>query len=687
MGWCASCGKVVVTERDEINGFTCCTGCGRVLDDNVYSSDPMFSKGAGGQSQMEGNYVRDGQHSGFGRFGGRTLGTQSDSHEKTLNKGRLEIVEIVERLHIRPREDVVSAAHRLYTIAVERNFTRGRRTNQVAGACLYIVCRQENKPYMLIDFSDSLQVNVYVLGAVFLQLGRLLRLDQHPIMQKPVDPSLFIHRFADRLQFGKKMHTVANTALRLVASMKRDWMQTGRRPSGICGAALFISSHIYGFQHTKSDVVSVVHICEATLKKRLNEFETTESGQLTAEEFEAKAKEIELQMQTFDASLDPNGLGGISEILCEHKNFGAVHYAHGLCRGCYDEFVKVSGGIRGGSAPPAFQRAEQKRLKEAKAQELRAMEVGNLLHDGVASFSPEGVVVSGGGSEMSGDCTRAKGITAEHDNGQIPQDSYGLDCIARGMTNDDRLEDYVVSRGHDVMEALEDAPGPSELEIVYQELDTAGLSDEMQSHVSNTGTCLPLTSEDKLGVQNSPELSGTEACFSERTPQLSDEAVATTHSQSPSKFQGPTGSGIDEVFDDKDDTLSDIDDDEVKEYIFNEEEVKLKTELWTHMNKDYLEAQEAKQAALARSQAAQAAAFAAASSNDASAAELAAAVAAAVEEQKKARKRKRAEDASKRVPADTAIEATRQMLESKKLSSKVNYTVLAKLFDDPESES
>lgn len=69
---------------------------------------------------------------------------------------------------------------------------------------------------------------------------------------------------------------------------------------------------------------------------------------------------------------------------------------------------------------------------------------------------------------MSGDCTRAKGITAEHDNGQIPQDSYGLDCIARGMTNDDRLEDYVVSRGHDVMEALEDAPGPSELEIVYQ---------------------------------------------------------------------------------------------------------------------------------------------------------------------------------------------------------------------------
>lgn len=39
---------------------------------------------------------------------------------------------------------------------------------------------------------------------------------------------------------------VSSTALKLVQSMKRDWMQTGRRPSGICGAALFIAAHIHG---------------------------------------------------------------------------------------------------------------------------------------------------------------------------------------------------------------------------------------------------------------------------------------------------------------------------------------------------------------------------------------------------------------------------------------------------------
>ncbi len=51
-----------------------------------------------------------------------------------------------------------------------------------------------------------------------------------------LDPSLYIHRFAHQLKFEEKENEVATTALRLVSRMKRDWMSTGRRPSGLCGA-------------------------------------------------------------------------------------------------------------------------------------------------------------------------------------------------------------------------------------------------------------------------------------------------------------------------------------------------------------------------------------------------------------------------------------------------------------------
>ncbi len=60
---------------------------------------------------------------------------------------------------------------------------------QVAAACLYIVCRQDSKPFMLIDFSDALQVNVFTLGAVFLHLCKLLRLEEHPMFQRCANPT------------------------------------------------------------------------------------------------------------------------------------------------------------------------------------------------------------------------------------------------------------------------------------------------------------------------------------------------------------------------------------------------------------------------------------------------------------------------------------------------------------------
>ena len=50
--WCETCKEEVDAETNESNGFTCCTQCGKILDDNVFSTDPTFSKTAGGASQV-----------------------------------------------------------------------------------------------------------------------------------------------------------------------------------------------------------------------------------------------------------------------------------------------------------------------------------------------------------------------------------------------------------------------------------------------------------------------------------------------------------------------------------------------------------------------------------------------------------------------------------------------------------
>ena len=92
-------------------------------------------------------------------------------------------------------------------------------------------------------------------------------------------------RFAHKLEFGEKTHEVSMTALRLVSRMKKDWMHYGRRPSGLCGAALLIASRLHGFHRSVYEVIKVVKVHESTLRKRLNEFGETPVSQLSLDEF------------------------------------------------------------------------------------------------------------------------------------------------------------------------------------------------------------------------------------------------------------------------------------------------------------------------------------------------------------------------------------------------------------------
>ncbi|CAJ1074552.1 transcription factor IIIB 90 kDa subunit-like [Xyrichtys novacula] len=112
-----------------------------------------------------------------------------------------------------------------------------------------------------------------------------LKKKKKPSSPVPSDPCLYIPRFSQLLEFGEKNHDVSMTAMRLVQRMKRDWMHTGRRPSGLCGAALLVAARVHDFRRTLKEIVSVVKVCETTLRRRLSEFEDTPTSNLTIEEF------------------------------------------------------------------------------------------------------------------------------------------------------------------------------------------------------------------------------------------------------------------------------------------------------------------------------------------------------------------------------------------------------------------
>ncbi|KAI5937012.1 transcription factor IIIB 90 kDa subunit isoform X1 [Manis javanica] len=305
---CRGCGGTDI-ELDAARGDAVCTGCGSVLEDNIIVSEVQFVENSGGGSSAVGQFVSlDGAGKTPTLGGGFHVNLGKESRAQTLQNGRRQIHHLGNQLQL--NQHCLDTAFNFFKMAVGKHLTRGRRMAHVTAACLYLVCRTEGTPHMLLDLSDLLQVNVYVLGKTFLLLARELCINAPAI-----DPCLYIPRFAHLLEFGEKTHEVSMTALRLLQRMKRDWMHTGRRPSGLCGAALLVAARMHDFRRTVKEVISVVKVCESTLRKRLTEFEDTPTSQLTVDEFMKMDLEEECDPPSYTAGQRKLRLKQLEQVL------------------------------------------------------------------------------------------------------------------------------------------------------------------------------------------------------------------------------------------------------------------------------------------------------------------------------------------------------------------------------------
>ncbi|PNJ26015.1 BRF1 isoform 3 [Pongo abelii] len=428
-------------------------------------------------------------------------------------------------------------------MAVSRHLTRGRKMAHVIAACLYLVCRTEGTPHMLLDLSDLLQVNVYVLGKTFLLLARELCINAPAI-----DPCLYIPRFAHLLEFGEKNHEVSMTALRLLQRMKRDWMHTGRRPSGLCGAALLVAARMHDFRRTVKEVISVVKVCESTLRKRLTEFEDTPTSQLTIDEF----MKIDLEEE------------------CD---------------------------------PPSYT-AGQRKLRMKQLEQVLSKKLEEV--EGEISSYQDAIEI-----ELENSRPKAKGGLASLAKDGSTEDTTSSLC-GEEDTEDEELEAAASHLNKDLYrELLGGAPGSSE----------AAGSPEWGGRPPALGSLLdPLPTAASLGISDS-----IRECISSQSSDPKD------------------ASGDGEL------DLSGIDDLEIDRYILNESEARVKAELWMRENAEYLREQREKEARIAKEK------------------ELG-----IYKEHKPKKSCKRREP----IQASTAREAIEKMLEQKKISSKINYSVL-----------
>ncbi|KAL1806988.1 hypothetical protein ACET3Z_030056 [Daucus carota] len=211
-----------------------------------------------------------------------------------------------------------------------------------AAVCLYIGCRANQVPVMLLDFSVKMCVSVYYLGVRFLDVCELLSITIDGFRPPQIDDPLFmINRFM-LSEKNKRDFGVQLTALRILAAMKTDYVGGRNRLGGLCAAAVYMAGG-----YDSLDVDDVVPAVEAVLSPlELVEFDSL------ASEFRSVAKE-------YKDRYGKECMMGNVEDLCPHNNVDK------FCRVCYNRFVRLSEYFsNGGSDAPTFleNNASEKRL-------------------------------------------------------------------------------------------------------------------------------------------------------------------------------------------------------------------------------------------------------------------------------------------------------------------------------------
>ena len=185
----------------------------------------------------------------------------SDATERNLAFALSEIDRMSSHLGL-PR-NVREAAAVIYRRAVEERLIRGRSIEGVAAAALYAACRECKVPRTLDEIADVSRVSKKEIGRSYRFIARELL-----IHLRPTSPTDYIPRFGSELGLSGE---VQSKAIELLKEATKKGLTSGRGPTGVAAAAIYIASVLYGERRTQRDVADVARVTEVTVRNRYKE--------------------------------------------------------------------------------------------------------------------------------------------------------------------------------------------------------------------------------------------------------------------------------------------------------------------------------------------------------------------------------------------------------------------------------
>jgi transcription initiation factor TFIIB len=282
---CPECGGTQFIE-DESRGEMICASCGLVLKEDIidrgqewraFDSEQMsgrartgapltftkhdkgltteIGKGLGELYKVPGK--KRAQYYRLKKWHKRLI----ESKDRNLSFALSELQRMISFLNI--SKPVHERIARYYEDAVDKGLVRGRSIESVIAALVYGVSRQYEAPRTLDEIAEASGLEKREIGRTYRYISRELK-----IRILPSDPKDFVPRFCSNLGLSDKVQA---RAIKILDRAKQMDITSGKGPTGVAAAAIYIACVLLGEKRTQREVASIVNVTEVTIRNRYKE--------------------------------------------------------------------------------------------------------------------------------------------------------------------------------------------------------------------------------------------------------------------------------------------------------------------------------------------------------------------------------------------------------------------------------
>ena len=286
---CPECGDTNLN-RDYSRGEVVCKNCGLVIDAEIIDHGPEWLAFDSDQREKRSRVGAPMTYTRHDKGLSTTIGWQNrDSYGKSIptrNRAQLfrlrkwqrrvsisdateknliialSVLDKISSSMSLPRS-VRETSAMIYRKAALKKLVRGRSIEGVTAASLYAACRQCNVPRTLDEISDIANISRKDIGRIYRYISRELELKL-----LPTSPQDYVSRFCNILKLSIDVRV---KTMELLLEAAKQELTSGRCPTGMAAASIYIASVLCGDRITQREVADVAGVTEVTIRNRYKE--------------------------------------------------------------------------------------------------------------------------------------------------------------------------------------------------------------------------------------------------------------------------------------------------------------------------------------------------------------------------------------------------------------------------------